>query len=173
MCESTLHKSIETVYTRLQEIEIPPGKIILMGQSLGSVPTLHLASRAFAKYSSVILISPLASAFRAVMSDAYVPSFLSARLDSVLFDNLKAIENIHAPVALVHGFDDDVVDIAGAQLLHSRIPTRFRHTALYIDAAHNDIYREETLVQVTEYLQEFVRASSEAHAALNLSASPD
>jgi pimeloyl-ACP methyl ester carboxylesterase len=71
MCESTLNASIEPVYSRFKEIEIPPSKIILMGQSLGSVPTLHLTSRRSVNYSSVILISPLATAFRAVMSDTY------------------------------------------------------------------------------------------------------
>ena len=173
MCESTLNASIEAVYTRLKEIEIPAAKIILMGQSLGSVPTLNLASKGSATYSSVILISPLASAFRAVMSDTYVPKFLSARLDGLLFDNLKAIESIRAPVAIVHGFDDEVVDIAGAQLLHSRIPARFSHAPLYISAAHNDIYREETVNSVTDYLQEFVRAASEAHGKLSSSATRD
>ena len=107
------------------------------------------------------------------MSDAYVPSFLSAGLDSVLFDNLKAIQSIHAPVAIVHGFDDEVVDIAGAQLLHSRIPARFSHEPLYISSAHNDIYREETVNSVTDYLQEFVRAASEAHGKLSSSATRD
>ena len=173
MCESTLASSIEAVYARLQEMEVPASKIILMGQSLGSVPTLHLASRGFANYSAVILISPLASAFRAVMSDTYVPTFLSARLDSLLFDNLKAIESIRAPVAIVHGFDDEIVDIAGAQLLHSRIPARFSHAPLYISAAHNDIYREETVNAVTDYLQDFVRAASEAHGKLSSSATQD
>ena len=114
MCESVLNESIEAVYSRFEEIGIQPGKIILMGQSLGSVPTLHLASRVFAKYCAVILISPLASAFRAVMSDKYIPAFLTKRLDGVLFDNLKAIENVHSPVAIVHGFDDEVIDIADA-----------------------------------------------------------
>jgi len=173
MCEATLNASIEAVYTRLQEIEIPPGKIILMGQSLGSVPTLHLASKRSVGYSAVILISPLATAFRAVMSDTYLPKYVSATLDGLLFDNLKAIESIRAPVAIVHGFDDDVVDIACAQLLHSRIPARFSHAPLYIVAAHNDIYREETVNSVTDYLQEFVRASSEAHGKLSSSASRD
>ena len=173
MCESTLHTSIEAVYSRLQENEVPPGKIILMGQSLGTVPTLHLASRAAAQYCAVILISPLASAFRAVMSDTDVPKFLTARLDGLLFDNLKASESIRAPVAIVHGFDDEVVDIAGAQLLHSRIPARFSHAPLYISAAHNDIYREETVNSVTDYLQEFVRAASEAHGKLSSSATRD
>ena len=173
MCESTLNASIEAVYTRLKEIEIPAAKIILMEQSLGSVPTLHLASKGSATYSSVILISPLASAFRAVMTDTYVPKFLSVKLDGLLFDNLKAIESVRAPVAIVHGFDDEVVDIAGAQLLHSRIPARFQHAPLYIDAAHNDIYREETVNSVTDYLQEFVRAASEAHGKLSSSATPD
>jgi hypothetical protein len=70
-------------------------------------------------------------------------------------------------------FGDDVVDIACAQLLHSRIPARFQHAPLYIEAGHNDIYNEETLTSVTDYLQEFVRSASEAHGKLSLDASPD
>jgi pimeloyl-ACP methyl ester carboxylesterase len=97
MCESALHSSIEAVYARCMEIGIPHEKLILMGQSLGSVPTLHLASRVYAKYNAVVLISPLASAFRAGFDETYVPSFVSRRLDGLLFNNLKAIENIHAP----------------------------------------------------------------------------
>ena len=173
LCESTLNASIEAVYSRLKEIEIPPDKIVLMGQSLGSVPTLNIASRASAKYCAVILISPLATAFRAVMSDTYLPKYVSEKLDRLLFDNLKAIESVRAPVAIVHGFSDEVVDIAGAQLLHSRIPARFAHAPLYIEAAHNDIYREETVNMVTDYLQEFVRAASEAHGKLSAGASRD
>ena len=173
LSESALNASIDAVYTRFREIGVPPGKIILMGQSLGSVPTLSLASKASAKYCAVILISPLASAFRTVMSDQYIPAFVSARLDSLLFDNLKAVQGAHAPVAIVHGFDDEEIDIACAQLLHSRIPARFQHAPLYIEAGHNDIYNEETLTSVTDYLQEFVRSASEAHGKLSLDASPD
>jgi fermentation-respiration switch protein FrsA (DUF1100 family) len=143
------------------EIEIPPENLILMGQSLGSVPTLHLASRVYAKYGAIVLISPLASAFRTVIDDAWVPAFLSPRLDSVLFNNLKAIENIHASVAIVHGFDDDIIDISSAELLHSKIPPRFRHMPLYISAGHNDLYDESNLVDVTVYLQEFIRGACE------------
>jgi pimeloyl-ACP methyl ester carboxylesterase len=176
MSESTLNASIEAVYTRCMEIGIPPAKIILMGQSLGSVPTLNLAAKASTKYCAVILVSPLASAFRAVMSETFVsasPTFLSSTLDSLLFDNLKAIEGARAPVAIVHGFDDEVIDIASAQLLHSRIPARFQHAPLYIEAGHNDVYGEDTLASVTDYLQEFVRSASEAHGKLSSVASPD
>ncbi len=157
MCESVLNSSIESVYSRCVELEIPADKLILMGQSLGSVPTLHLASRVYAKYGAIVLISPLASAYRAAIDDAWVPAFLSPRLDSLLFNNLKAIENIHASVAIVHGFDDDVIDISSAELLHSKIPHRFRHAPLYLSAGHNDIYDESNLVDVTVYLQEFIR----------------
>jgi pimeloyl-ACP methyl ester carboxylesterase len=173
LCESALNSSIEAVYARCMEIGIPQEKLILMGQSLGSVPTLNIASRASAKYCAVILISPLATAFRAVMSDTYLPKYVSEKLDRLLFDNLRAIEGVRAPVAIVHGFSDEVVDIAGAQLLHSRIPARFAHAPLYIEAAHNDIYREETVNMVTDYLQEFVRAASEAHGKLSAGASRD
>ena len=162
MCESVLHSSIESVYSRCIEMEIPPENLILMGQSLGSVPTLHLASRVYAQYGAIVLISPLASAFRTVIDDAWVPAFLSPRLDSVLFNNLKAIENIHASVAIVHGFDDDIIDISSAELLHSKIPPRFRHMPLYLSAGHNDLYDESNLVDVTVYLQEFIHGSRES-----------
>lgn len=163
MCESALNSSIESVYNRCVEIEIPPEKLVLVGQSLGSVPTLHLASRVYARYGAIVLISPLASAYRAVtvIDDAWVPAFLSPRLDGLLFNNLKAIENVHASVAIVHGFDDDVIDISSAELLHSKIPHRFRHAPLYLSAGHNDIYDETNLVEVSVYLQEFIRGSRE------------
>jgi len=161
ICESVLNSSIESVYSRCMEMDIPADKLVLIGQSLGSVPTLYLASRVYAKYCAIVLISPLASAFRTVVDDAWVPAFLSPRLDRILFNNLQAIENIHAAVAIVHGFDDDVVDISSAELLHSKIPLRFRYAPLYISAGHNDIYDESNLVDVTAYLQEFMRGSPE------------
>jgi esterase/lipase len=173
MCESVLNMSIEAVYSRCKELEIPSEKIILVGQSLGSVPTLHLASRVYAAYSSIILISPLASAFRTVLNDNYVPSFLSPRLDNILFNNLKVIENVHACVAIVHGFEDDVIDIKSAELLHSRIPMRFRHRPLYLSAGHNDIYDDENLRDVKTYLQDFLKVFQKDTVRINLDASPD
>ena len=173
MCESVLNASIEAVYGRCKEAEIPPEKIILVGQSLGSVPTLHLASRVYANYGAVILISPLASAYRTVLNDKYVPSFLSPRLDSILFNNLKVIENVHACVAIVHGFDDDVIDIKSAELLHSKIPLRFRHKPLYLCAGHNDIYDDDNLSDVRAYLQEFVQVTQKTAVSINSDALPD
>ena len=173
MSESVLNSSIEAVYTRCLEIEVPHTKLILMGQSLGSVPTLFLASRVYAKYSAIVLISPLASAFRTVLDDKYVPSFLTPKLDAVLFDNLKSIQNIHAPVAIVHGFVDDVIDISSAELLHSKIPHRFQYVPLYISAGHNDIYDEDNLADVAKYLKQFVASSSERPAATSSDALPD
>ena len=173
LCESVLNSSIEAVYARCVEIEIPREKIILMGQSLGSVPTLHLASRVSAKYCAIVLISPLASAFRAVIDDKYVPKFLSPRLDSLLFNNLKSIENVHAPVAIVHGFDDDVIDISSAELLHSKIPHGFKHSPLYLSAGHNDIYDEGNLDDVIKYLQTFLRTVETSSTDVSVDALPD
>jgi pimeloyl-ACP methyl ester carboxylesterase len=169
MCESVLNSSIEAVYNRCMELEIPSENIILMGQSLGSVPTLHLASRVYTQYCGVILISPIASAFRAVVDENYVPSFLTSNLDNILFNNLKTIQNIHAPVALVHGFSDDVIDISSAEALHSKIPRPYQHAPLYLSAGHNDIFNEENLADVTTYLQGFMRASP----AISSDALPD
>jgi pimeloyl-ACP methyl ester carboxylesterase len=171
LCESVLNSSIEAVYNRCGEIEIPSEKLILVGQSLGSVPTLHLASRVYAKYCGIILISPLASAYRTVINDKYVPSFLSPSLDNILFNNLKVIQNVHSSVAIVHGFDDSVIDISSAELLHTKIPMRFRHKPLYLSAGHNDIYDDDNLNDVKEYLQNFIKLLSKAPVSSD--ASPD
>jgi len=173
MCESVLNSSIEAVYSRFCELEIPHSKIILIGQSLGSVPTLFLASRVYAKYSAIVLISPLASAFRTVLDEKYFPSFLTPKLDAVLFDNIKSIKNIHAPVAIVHGFVDDVIDIKSAELLHSNIPHRFQYSPLYIAAGHNDIYDDDNLADVTSYLKRFISAASERPTVTSSDALPD
>jgi len=167
MSESVLHSSVQAVYDRMMELEIPPDKIILMGHSLGSVPTLHIASRVFSRYLAIILMSPLASAFRAVMNDKYLPAAVSQKFDAVLFNNLTAIENIHAPVAIVHGFDDDVIDISSAELLHSKIPPIYKFKPLYISAGHNDIYSSDTLADVSLYLQEFLLLAEDAKQSLN------
>jgi pimeloyl-ACP methyl ester carboxylesterase len=173
MSESVLHSSVQAVYDRLMEIKVPQEKIILMGHSLGSVPTLHIASRVFSSYLAVILICPLASAFRTVMVDKYFPDSVSQKFDAVLFNNLKAIENVHAPVAIVHGFDDDVIDISSAELLHSRIPAIYKFKPLYISAGHNDIYHSETLADVSTYLQEFMKLAQDAKKGLNSDALQD
>lgn len=173
LCESVLNASIEAVYARCMEMEIPREKIILMGQSLGSVPTLHLASRVSTKYCAIVLISPLASAFRTVLDVTYIPKFLSPKLDSLLFDNLKSIQYVHAPVAIVHGFDDNVIDISSAELLHSKIPHVFKHPPLYLSAGHNDIYDEGNLDDVTKYLQTFLQTVRESRSDVNLDALPD
>ena len=173
LCEAVLNASIEAVYARCMEVEIPREKIILMGQSLGSVPTLHLASRVSTKYCAVILITPLASAYRAVFDDKYIPKFFSPKLDSLLFNNLKSIENVHAPVAIVHGFHDDVIDISSAEALHSKIPHKFKHPPLYLSAGHNDIYDEGNMDDVTKYLQTFVQTIQASSTDVNVDALPD
>jgi pimeloyl-ACP methyl ester carboxylesterase len=173
LSEKVLNSSIEAVYARCMEVKIPREKLILMGQSLGSVPTLHLASRVSTKYCAVVLITPLASAYRAVFDDKYIPKFFSPKLDSLLFNNLKSIENVHAPVAIVHGYHDDVIDISSAEALHSKIPHTFKHPPLYLAAGHNDIYDEGNVDDVCKYLQAFMQTVQKSSPDVNVDALPD
>ncbi len=80
---------------------------------------------------------------------------------------------MHTPVAIVHGFDDDVIDISSAEVLHSRIPHKFKYPPLYHSAGHNDIYDEGNVDDVTKYLQTFVQTVQESSADVNVDALPD
>jgi hypothetical protein len=73
----------------------------------------------------------------------------------------------------VHGFEDDVIDIKSAELLHSRIPLRFRHRPLYLSAGHNDIYDDDNLNDLRTYLQDFLSVFQKDAVSINSDASPD
>ena len=50
-------------------LEQPSENIVLMGKSLGSVPTIDLGSRVLETLQGIILVSPLASGSRVLLSE--------------------------------------------------------------------------------------------------------
>jgi pimeloyl-ACP methyl ester carboxylesterase len=126
--EETAYQSINNALAYLLEQGIGPEKIVLVGRSLGSGPTCHLAKdRVFA---GVVLISPLTSAVRTQIQ------FGIPAID--IFDNLSKIKSITAPLMIVHGRNDRIVPFNhGEQLYESAISP---HTFLQVDdAGHNDV----------------------------------
>jgi len=89
----------------LKEKDLLPSEIILFGRSLGSGPSVELASRA--QVGGVILQSAFTSCIR-VAYDVKHTAF-------DLFSNIHKIQKIVAPVLLIHGTHDDIVPIDHAK----------------------------------------------------------
>ncbi|XP_063223160.1 alpha/beta hydrolase domain-containing protein 17B-like [Bacillus rossius redtenbacheri] len=82
---------------------VPPEKVVLYGYSLGTAPTIHLAAR-HKSVAGVVLQAPFTSALRLVCPGVRRTWCCDA------FNNIDRVGEVHAPVLVVHGIRDDVVE---------------------------------------------------------------
>lgn len=132
--EADLYTSIDAVYKYLtQSLQFPLSHIILLGKSLGSAPSIDLASRH--RVQGLILVSPLASGARVVM-----PASENPFLDSMFCNNIGKISNVKSAVFIMHGDEDEVVPFSNGQQLYNKCKHTHPVPPLWIAGAHhNDI----------------------------------
>lgn len=127
--ESKSYDDIETAYDYLtKSLKIPVNQIILFGRSLGTGPTVDLASRK--QSAGVILQSPMLTAFRII---TVVPLFPLDR-----YRNNQKIKQIKVPILFIHGTKDEVIPF-----WHSKKLYELAHEPKYFyaveNAKHNDL----------------------------------
>ncbi|KAK9276703.1 hypothetical protein L1049_006239 [Liquidambar formosana] len=108
--EQDTYADIEAAYSCLEETYgMREEDIILYGQSVGSGPTLELATH-FPRLRAVILHSPILSGLRVMY-----PVKRTFWFD--IYKNVDKIPLVNCPVLVIHGTDDEVVDCShGKQL---------------------------------------------------------
>lgn len=98
--ESNTYSDITTAFNYLtQTLHIPENKIILHGRSLGTGPTVDIATRE--SVAGVILESPMLTAFQIL---TVVPLFPTDK-----YRNNQKIKKVHAPLLIIHGTKDEVI----------------------------------------------------------------
>jgi pimeloyl-ACP methyl ester carboxylesterase len=108
--------------------KIDPKTIIAQGRSLGGAPAAWLA--AHYPVGGLILESTFVSTFRVKTHWPLVP------WDK--FNTLRQIKNVHCPVLVMHGRQDEVIPFWHGQKLYKTAPGE--KTALWIDNAHHNNY---------------------------------
>ncbi|GKV00589.1 hypothetical protein SLEP1_g13256 [Rubroshorea leprosula] len=108
--EQNTYADIEAAYKCLEEkYSAKQEHIILYGQSVGSGPTLDLASH-LPRLRAVVLHSPILSGLRVMY-----PVKRTYWFD--IYKNIDKIPLVQCPVLIIHGTNDDVVDCShGKQL---------------------------------------------------------
>lgn len=162
--EEHCYSDISAAYRYLvTERQCDPSRIILFGRSLGSGPTVHLASELYGvlrrtqskpprcfidcsppeispsdsptspPLAGVILQSPLTSAI------AVVSQTLARVLYKIdVFVNIGKIERVRCPVMILHGTADAVVPYSHGEDLRRLCPNLFQFVPIE-GAGHNDI----------------------------------
>lgn len=109
--EYNTYADIEAVYEYLKEkYGASEEDVILYGQSVGSGPTVDLASR-LPNLRGVVLHSPILSGLRVLYPVKYTYWF-------DIYKNIDKIGLIKCPVFVIHGTSDEVVDCSHGKQLH-------------------------------------------------------
>ncbi|CAO2822520.1 unnamed protein product [Amaranthus hypochondriacus] len=108
--EYNTYYDIEAVYQCLKrECNVKQEDLILYGQSVGSGPTLHLASR-MTRLRGVVLHSAILSGIRVLY-----PVKVTLWFD--IFKNIDKIRHVTCPVLVIHGTNDEIVDVSHGKRL--------------------------------------------------------
>jgi len=152
---------VESAFDYLtDELGVPSNRVIIMGRSLGTGPSCHLAARLSSgkkgkNPAGLILQSPFLSAIRVVFSTPVT-------LPIDIFPNLSNITKVKFPIMIIHGTEDKVINVEhGRQLV--RIARKSRSNkdvenvveAIINDAGHNDIetnYQAKYISFLTDFL---------------------
>ncbi|EDQ89901.1 uncharacterized protein MONBRDRAFT_24814 [Monosiga brevicollis MX1] len=130
--ENNLYTDIEAVYRALRErFGIDPANLILYGQSIGTVPTVDLASK-HPEIAGVVLHSPLASGLR-VLKPGLTRTYCCDP-----FPSIAKISDVHMPTLIIHGTEDEVIAFSHGVSLHEACPGSTDPFWVH-GAGHNDV----------------------------------
>ncbi|KAH8404589.1 hypothetical protein KR215_000757 [Drosophila sulfurigaster] len=165
--EKNLYADIEAAWQAMRtRLNISPETIILYGQSIGTVPTVDLASRH--EVGAVILHSPLMSGLRVVFRntkrtwffDAFPRydnnelnmSHMQSKTNQFSTNSIDKVPKVKSPVLVIHGTDDEVIDFSHGIGIYERCPKTVE--PFWVEGAgHNDV---ELHPQYYERLRKFL-----------------
>lgn len=158
-------RSIDAAWRYLvDDQKIKPNRIVIYGRSIGSGPSVDLASRSSVEGSAhspldiagLLLQSPLESGARVILGP--VASYMGYYLD--IFRNYEKIDKVRAPVGIMHGKEDEVVPFDNGKNLHKSAQNK-SFQPLWIDGAgHNDMPQTECFNYAKQFVQHVTPTAS-------------
>ncbi|CAN0901077.1 Alpha/beta hydrolase domain-containing protein 17B [Linum grandiflorum] len=145
--ELNTYYDIEAVYKCLKdEYGVKQEELIVYGQSVGSGPTLHLASRLH-NLRGVVLHSAILSGIRVLY-----PVKMTLWFD--IFKNIDKIRHVNCPVLVIHGTSDEIVDFSHGKRLWELAKEKYE--PLWVKGGgHCNL---ETYPEYIKHLRKFVNA---------------
>lgn len=136
----------------LQNTGVERESVVLMGKSLGTGPSIDLASRVQG-LAGVVLLSPFLSVLRTRFPEGVAHTLKEADL----FNNGEKLPSVTCPLFVVHGTEDTVVPLEQGMGVQRLAPNAVRPWWVQ-GAGHNDLHTHpDFVIKVCEFLG-FVRA---------------
>ncbi|MDY6804185.1 MAG: alpha/beta hydrolase [Cyanobacteriota bacterium] len=139
------YEDINAAYDYLrQELKVPAERIIVYGRSVGSGPSVDLASRM--PVAGLVVESGFVSAFRVGIPVPLYP------FDK--FPNINKIDKVDAPVLIMHGDADEVIPFSHAKQLFAEAGEP--KLSMWIAGGGHNNFLEVARDRYVEKMQEFV-----------------
>lgn len=148
--EKEIYTDIEEVIDfALVNLGINVSQITVFGDSIGTVPSIHIASKPqYCGINGMILFSPIASGNNLIK---YVDEQLDKEVD--IFNTLQISEEVICPVFIIHGKKDKVIPIEQSEMIAKNLkhivkwyPTNGTHWNLFT------LYRLKTFKKIKKFL---------------------
>ncbi|KAG2319459.1 hypothetical protein Bca4012_054300 [Brassica carinata] len=145
--EFNTYHDIEAVYNCLRgDYGIKQEEVILYGQSVGSGPTLHMASR-LKRLRGVVLHSAILSGIRVLY-----PVKVTLWFD--IYKNIDKIRHVNSQVLVIHGTSDEIVDLSHGKRLWEL--AKEKYDPLWVKGGgHCNL---ETYPEYIQHLRKFINA---------------
>jgi uncharacterized protein len=146
----------QTAYNYLvQKEQLPPSAIINFGVSLGTGPASYVS--AANPCGGLILISPYCSLRQAGKENlAYLNLYPDVALPGPDISTISVIGRVKAPVLIIHGMKDPLLNVAHARRLYAQISSAKR-LVLVKNMYHGDSMDDAFMQTTVSELQSFAR----------------
>jgi uncharacterized protein len=137
---SALLKDARIIFKKITEELQKAGykdKPWVMGRSLGSIPTLELASAYPRDINGLIIESGFINPGR-LLKHLGLPSF-GINFESIEQESIKKVRNISIPALVLHGHIDNLVPLSEGEDLYTRLGSNRKEFVVIPEAGHNDI----------------------------------
>lgn len=156
---------VEAAYDYLVKQGVSPKRIVAYGQSFGSGPVSHLASKRL--LGGIILHSPLLSGIKVVdpkPDSCCRPSCVWSCFD--FYPNDRRMKTLTCPVFIMHGQRDDIIPFYHGYRLHKACPKHSRWPAYFpARAGHNDLVETDMRAyfgEISSFLHDIKRIAAGA-----------
>ncbi|KAL1207141.1 Alpha/beta hydrolase domain-containing protein WAV2 [Cardamine amara subsp. amara] len=143
--EVNTYHDVEAVYNCLRnEYGITQEELILYGQSVGSGPTVHLASR-LKRLRAIVLHSAILSGLRVLY-----PVKMTFWFD--VYKNIDKIRHVTCPVLVIHGTKDEIVSMSHGKRLWEL--SKNKYDPLFVEGGgHCNL---ETYPEYSKHMRKFI-----------------
>jgi esterase/lipase len=127
---------MQNAYDFLKTQNIDDEDIYIIGQSLGTGIVVDFAFKNQNFKNPIMLISPYKTLDSVVLDDESSCSSIKKTLD--MFETKDKIDKIEAPCKIVHGYNDELINISHGKELFSMVKNKLEPVWLH-STGHNDI----------------------------------